>query len=116
MWETMHRLQMADPATFYALPAEVQALHLAHVRNDLGGLYLSDTSDDEPAPTPTRSPPRQRQAVDGAALMRSLADHKSEPPSIASIDAARALLAAPGVPEPLRDAALANLAAAGVSP
>jgi hypothetical protein len=48
MVETMHRLNILDPATLYRLPAHIQALHLAHVRNDLGGRYTGDIEADGP--------------------------------------------------------------------
>ena len=52
MVETMHRLHIVDPAVLYRLPPEIQAMHLAHVRNSIGGRYNGSDSTD--AQTPQR--------------------------------------------------------------
>lgn len=111
MLETMHRLHIADPRDFWALPPAWQARHLAHVRNDLGGVYAGGGAASEasrPAP-----PPRRGGATDMMAVFEAIERHRTEPPSAGAVKYARQVLSLNGVPEQLVADAQATLRAAG---
>ena len=111
MIETMHRLHIADPRDFWALPPAWQARHLAHVRNDLGGVYAGGgaaTSASSPAP-----PPRRGGATDMIAVFEAIERHRSEPPSPRAVKYARQVLSLTGAPAQLVADAEATLRAAG---
>ena len=110
MIETMHRLQIADPREFWALPAEWQARHLAHVKNDLGGVYAGAGA----APTSSPAPPPQRGgATDMMAVFQAKERHRTEPPPARAVPYARQGLSLSGVPPQLVADAQATLRAAG---
>jgi len=111
MVETMHRLHIVDPAVLYRLPPEIQAMHLAHVRNDIGGRY---NGSDPPAQTPPATQHRPR-GTDMMAVFKAIADHRSAPPSEKALRYARQVLSIPSAPAALRADAQATLDAAGVS-
>lgn len=102
--ETLHSLQIADPAIFYRLPWSVQEAHLAHVRNRLGGRYSGSA---ESTPDPRSATPSRRKGggLDMMAIMEDVHRLRHAPPSPRAISAARLLLDAPGVPEALLDSA-----------
>ena len=111
MIETMHRLHIADPRDFWALPPSWQARHLAHVRNDLGGVYAGGGAASEasrPAP-----PPRRGGATDMMAVFEAIERHRTEPPSPRAVEYARQVLSLNGAPPQLVADAQATLRAAG---
>ena len=110
MIETMHRLHIADPRVFWALPAEWQARHLAHVRNDLGGVYAGSGAAPSSRPAP---PPRRGGATDMMAVFKAIERHRTEPPSAGAVKYARQVLSLNGVPDQLVADAQATLRAAG---
>lgn len=110
MIETMHRLHIADPRVFWALPAEWQARHLAHVRNDLGGVYAGSGAAPSSSPAP---PPRRGGATDMMAVFQAIERHRTEPPSPGAVKYARQVLSLSGVPDQLMADAQATLRAAG---
>jgi hypothetical protein len=112
MVETMHRLHIVDPAVLYRLPPEIQAMHLAHVRNDIGGRY---NGSDPPAQTPPATHQHRPRGTDMMAVFKAIADHRSAPPSEKALRYARQVLSIPSAPAALRADAQATLDAAGVS-
>jgi hypothetical protein len=102
--ETLHSLQIADPAVFYRLPYPVQVQHLAHVRNRLGARYAGPVRQGRVRPTGTAS--RKRGQIDMMALMQDIHRHRHDPPSPRAVEAARLVLrAGDGLPAPIiRDA------------
>lgn len=111
MIETMHRLHIADPRDFWALPAEWQARHLAHVRNDLGGVYAGSGA--APSASSPATPPRRGGATDMMAVFEAIERHRTEPPSPRAIQYARQVLSLNGAPPQLVADAQATLRAAG---
>jgi len=111
MVETMHRLNILDPVDLYRLPAHLQALHLAHVRNDLGGRYTGDIEADGPT-TPAR-PRRKQGASDMMAVFSAIHQHRTAPPSQKALAFARQVAAMPDAPAALLADARATLAAGG---
>ena len=113
MVETMHRLHIVDPAVLYRLPPEIQAMHLAHVRNSIGGRYNGSDSTD--AQTPPATHQHRPRGTDMMAVFKAIADHRSAPPSERAVQYARQVLSIPSAPAALRADAQATLDAAGVS-
>ena len=103
--ETLHSLKIADPRVFYALPSEVQMMHMAHVSNTLRGAYMGDGSSDGSKPKKT---------IDAQDLMASIADHHHAPPSPSVIEHARWILSVPGLAASLYRDARQTLERAGV--
>ena len=110
--ETLHSLQIADPAVFYRLPYPVQVRHLAHVRNNLGARYSPPVRRGRGhAPG---SAPRKRGHIDMMALMDDIHSHRHDPPSPRAVEAARLVLrAGDGLPALLTRDARETLRRAG---
>ena len=106
--ETLHRLHIADPAEFYALPEAWQALHLQHTVHHLQGRY-EVPRDRHGRPVPAQqAPPAQL-----AAHVRQWHEQRQQPPSPQEVACAQTWLATPGLPAPLREAAQQTLERAG---
>lgn len=108
MLATMHSLGIVDPAVLYRLPADVQAMHLAHVRNTIGDRYTGDVQ-------PSASDrPRRKGKTDMMTIFRAIDDHRSQPPTAKALRYARQIINMPNIPAALRADAEATLAAGGV--
>ncbi len=100
--ETMHRLSIADPREFFALPDAVLRRHLAHVHNSLEGRY------DASAPVGDK-----KSQGSPAAVIQGFRRSRQELPTPGDVSAARDVLRG-GADGSLAEAARATLRRAQV--
>lgn len=110
--ETMHRLRIIDPADWWRLSEATRLRHLAHVRNEIQGAYMSDM---RPMPDMDDKGRVKRKPADAQDLMSSQLAFKHAPPSQQVIDNARMLLNVPGIHPLLRRDAEETLHRAGLT-
>lgn len=109
LYATLHSLRIADPEVFHALPEAVRLGHLAHVRNEIGGRYLGESSSGPSRP----SRGRRRGGLDMMALMNDIHRHRTASPSPRAVQMARRLVETPGLPPALLNDARETLRRAG---
>lgn len=114
--ETMHRLNILRRRDLLTLPAADLRAHLAHVRNDVQGSYVSDM---RPLPdlekgslSPSLGGPKKR-SVNMMAVFSGIENLRNGKPSDRAVEKSRQILNHPGLPEALYADARRTIEAAG---